>query len=79
MGVIKMDAAAQTHHWMEELLQGAWETQGVPMEPAVSLEQLKIGRSYGKMLLKSRLMKLEKKKKMAEQSNVRRRMAKLRM
>lgn len=78
MGVIKMDAAAQTHHWMEELLQGAWETQGVPMEPAVSLEQLKIGRSYGKMLLKSRLMKLEK-KKMAEQSNVRRRMAKLRM
>lgn len=32
------------------------------MGPAVSLEQLKIGRSYGKMLLKSRLMKLEKKK-----------------
>lgn len=30
-----MDAAAQTHHWMEELL------QGVPMGPVVSLEQLK--------------------------------------
>lgn len=34
-----MDAAAHTHHWMEELLQGAWETSAGPMEPAVSLEQ----------------------------------------
>lgn len=38
------------------------------MEPAVSLEQPRKGQSYGKMLLKSRLMKLER--KVAEQSHV---------
>ena len=41
-----MDAAAHTHHWMEELLQGAWETSAGPMEPAVSLEQPKKKKKY---------------------------------
>lgn len=42
-----------------EALRGDSVVEEESAEPAVSLEQLKNGRSYGKMLLKSGYMKLE--------------------